>query len=416
MKENKRLEYKEKVTNTFLKTVSAFSNYQGGQIVFGINDEGITTGIDDCEQTCLDIENKINDSVSPKPDYELEITRENTVVLTVHAGKKKPYMYKSKAYKRNDTATIEVDTIELTRLILEGRNSSYEELSADNQNLTFKVLEKRLMDITGIDACDKNVLKTLNLYSEKEGYNIAAEILADNNSYPGIDIGKFGESISIIQKRKTFEHISILTVYDKAYEMYKDYYQYEVIEGAVRKKVERIPAEAFREAIANALIHRVWDIKEQIKVFMFDDRIEVFSPGGLPFELSKEEYLAGNYSKLRNPIISNVFYRLKLVEIFGTGIRRIKECYEDSVSKPIFEIYENSIKVVLPVVKSKKSMKAEEVIVYDILSKTEGKSMSEIVRLSTFGKSKIHTILNALISQEFVYITGNGRGTKYHKR
>lgn len=299
---------------------------------------------------------------------------------------------------------------------MEGRNSSYEELSADNQNLTFKVLEKRLMDITGIDACDKNVLKTLNLYSEKEGYNIAAEILADDNSYPGIDIGKFGESISIIQKRKTFEHISILTVYDKAYEMYKDYYQYEVIEGAVRKKVERIPAEAFREAIANALIHRVWDIKEQIRVFMFDDRIEVFSPGGLPFELSKEEYLAGNYSKLRNPIISNVFYRLKLVEIFGTGIRRIKECYEDSVSKPIFEIYENSIKVVLPVVKSKKSMKAEEVIVYDILSKTEGKSMSEIVRLSRFGKSKIHTILNALISQEFVYITGNGRGTKYHKR
>ena len=75
MKENKRLEYKEKVTNTFLKTVSAFSNYQGGQIVFGINDEGITTGVDDCEQTCLDIENKINDSVSPQPDYELEIKR-----------------------------------------------------------------------------------------------------------------------------------------------------------------------------------------------------------------------------------------------------------------------------------------------------------------------------------------------------
>lgn len=66
--------------------------------------------------------------------------------------------------------------------------------------------------------------------------------------------------------------------------------------------------------------------------------------------------------------------------------------------------------------KSKKSMKAEEVIVYDILSKTEGKSISEMVRLSTFGKSKIHTILNALISQEFVYITGNGRGTKYHRR
>ena len=90
---------------------------------------------------------------------------------------------------------------------------------------------------------------------------------------------KFGESISIIQKRVTFENISILDVYEKAIAVFRDYYEYEVIQEADRKKVEKIPEAAFREAIANSLIHRVWDVESQIRVLMFDDRIEVVSPG-----------------------------------------------------------------------------------------------------------------------------------------
>ena len=100
--------------------------------------------------------------------------------------------------------------------------------------------------------------------------------------FPGIDIVKFGESISIIQKRLTFEHISALSSYERTIEVFRDYYKYEVIQGADRKKFEKIPEAAFREAIANALIHRVWDVEAQIRVSMFDDRIEVVSPGGLP--------------------------------------------------------------------------------------------------------------------------------------
>ena len=416
MKENKTLEYKETVTNSFLKTISAFSNYEGGKIVFGVNDDGNIIGIEDASHVCLDIENKINDSINPQPDYELEVIPDNTIILTVKAGKKKPYLYKSKAYKRNDTSTIEVDTIELTRLILEGKKINYEELSSDNQDLTFKLLEEKLINLTGIESCDKNILKTLNLYSDSDGYNIAALLLSDSNDCPGIDIGKFGDSISVIQNRKTFEHQSILAIYEQACDMYRDYYQYEIIERAHRKTVERIPEAAFREAIANALIHRVWDVKDQIRVLMFDDRIEVCSPGGLPFDLSKEEYLAGNYSRLRNPIIGNVLYRLKIVEIFGTGIRRIKEVYSDSISKPIFEVYDNSIKVVLPVLMSEAALNDDEAVVYNALDKDSGKSMSEIMKEMPFGKSKVRLILNSLISQELVFVNGNGRGTKYYKK
>lgn len=149
---------------------------------------------------------------------------------------------------------------------------------------------------------------------------------------------KFGENISVIHKRATFDHMSILTVYEKAIEVFKDYYQYEEIQGVDRKKVEKIPEAAFREANANALIHRVWDVESQIKVSMFDDRIEIISPGGLPSGITEDEYLSGKLSVLRNRNLANVFYRLGFVEIFGTGITRIKQLYEEGLKQPDFEV------------------------------------------------------------------------------
>ena len=105
MRETRTIEFKEKITNTFLKTVSAFSNYGGGEIFFGIDDSGTIKGLPDAKQACLDIENKINDSITPQPDYTLELqNNDRTIKLTVKSGPQKPYLYKSKAYKRNDTA------------------------------------------------------------------------------------------------------------------------------------------------------------------------------------------------------------------------------------------------------------------------------------------------------------------------
>ena len=153
--------------------------------------------------------------------------------------------------------------------------------------------------------------------------------MADKNHFPGIDTIKFGENISIIQKRSTFENISVLEVYDKAIDVFRDYYQYEVIQSADRQKIEKIPEAAFREAIANALIHRVWDVDSQIRVSMFDDRLEIVSPGGLPSGITEEEYLSGKLSVLRNRNLANVFYRLGFVEMFGTGITRIKQLYAE---------------------------------------------------------------------------------------
>ena len=413
MKETKKLEFKSDITNTFLKTVSAFANYEGGQIKFGVADDGEVIGLKNPVQSCLDIENKINDTIRPQPQYELVVQEsDKTVILTVEAGRNKPYTYKSKAYRRNDTATIEVDELELTRLILQGKNINYEELPADNQELSFKILEKRAKQEIGIKSLNKDVLKTLNLYSDSDGYKQAAALLADENEFPGIDIARFGESISIILKRVTFEHESVLEELEKAVRIYRDYYQYEEIQGIERKKVEKIPEEAFRETIANALIHRTWDVNAHIRVMMFDDRIEISSPGGLPTGISEDEYLKGNVSILRNPILGNVFYRLHIVEILGTGIVRIQEAYKYSDKKPIFEIFDNSIKVILPVI-CNADLNEDEKIVYEVLSKTMPKSISEITDMTPFGKSKVTTLLKSLVRKNYVSVTGNGRGTKY---
>lgn len=413
MRETRTVEFKEAITNTFLKTVSAFSNYDGGVILFGIDDNGKVKGITDVKQACLDIENRINDSISPQPDYTLEIQSDNTIKLIIKSGVQKPYLYKSKAYKRNDTATIEVDTLELARLILEGKNIRFEELPCKDQALTFEILHQKLKESIQIETFNQDTLKTLNLYDNENGYNNAAGLLADRNHFPGIDIVKFGENISIIQKRATFENISILDVYDKTIEVFSDYYQYEVIQGAERKNIEKIPKAAFREAIANALIHRVWDVESQIRVLMFDDRIEIISPGGLPSGITEEEYLSGKISVLRNRNLANVFYRLGFVEIFGTGITRIKQLYEDGLRKPDFEVSENTIKMMLPVFEENLNLTDDEKTVYKILSKTMLRSISEIAPYVSFGKSKTTQLLKDMSEKGVIAVEGKGRGTKY---
>ena len=414
MRETRILEFKETITNTFLKTVSAFSNYDGGTILFGVDDDGNVKGLPDVKQACLDIENKINDSISPQPNYTLEIQNNDQMIkLTVTSGFQKPYLYKSKAYKRNDTATIEVDTLEFSRLVLDGKNIRFEELPCKDQDLSFEVLQCKLKESIQIETFNQDTLRTLNLYDNVNGFNNAAGLLADKNHFPGIDIVKFGENISIIQKRTTVENISILDAYEKALAVFRDYYQYEVIQGADRKKMEKIPEAAFREAIANALIHRVWDVDSHIRVSMFDDRVEVVSPGGLPSGITVEEYLSGKLSVLRNRNLANVFYRLGFVEIFGTGITRIKQLYEDSIRKPDFEVTENTIKIILPVFEENLNLTEDERAVYSILSRTLLKPIGEIAPYLPFGKSKTTQLLKKLCQKGVIVVEGKGRGTKY---
>ena len=417
MRENKRLEYKENMeSGTFLKTISAYANYGGGKIIFGIADDGTVKGISKPEEACLNLENKINDSIKPVPEYSIEIGEDSTIILSVCEGPYKPYLYKGKAYKRYDSATIEVDRLEYGRLILEGQNQSYEELPSSMQELTFDRLEEELKESLGITSLNEDILKTLELYSEKRGFNNAAALLADRNQFPGIDMIRFGSSIDEIMDRATFEHMSVLAQLSSCIEMFQTYYQYEKIEGVERKQIDKIPETAFREAIANALVHRAWDVRASIKISMFEDRIEISSPGGLPAGIGREEYLNGQISVLRNPILGNVFFRLKYIEKFGTGIMRINRSYSNALEKPSYQIFENSIQVVLPVIASDEKLSEKDKKILDIIRDKGTVSRSEIEKLAGIGKDSTIRSLNLLLKKHIIEKTGAGRGVKYHIR
>lgn len=415
IRETRNLEFKKEVTNTFLKTVSAFSNYDGGRILFGVDDDGKVSGLQDTRRACLDIENKINDSISPQPVYTLSINDEDrTVTLSVQKGIQTPYLYKSKAYKRSDSATVEVDTVELKRLILRGEHLRFEELPAGEQNLQFTVLNDMLQEEIGITVSEP-VLKTFNLYSDDAGYNNAAELLADENHFPGIDAARFGDSISIILKRKNVENQSVLTVFYQAVDLYRDAYQYEKIEGIHREKVELIPEDAFREVIANALMHRTWDVPHPIRMYFFPDCAEIVSPGGLPDDITREQYLRGQYSSLRNPTLSNVFFRLHLVEILGTGIPRIREAYSGKAVQPEFLTSEHTIKVVLPVIRTDEPITTEEKFLYDAIRANESLSMAQIVERTSLSRYKVNKLLHQLEGKGRIRIQGGGRSTRYSR-
>lgn len=415
MNETKNLEYKREITNTFLKTVCAFSNYDGGTIIFGIDDDGNIVGIKDLDKSCLQIEDMINDSIDPNPEYKLERNiKDKTISLIVYEGEDKPYLYKGKAYRRNDTSTIEVDRTELRRLAREGSNISYDSIPTKKKDLKFTYLEKILKEKIGITKLDENIFKTLKLYTNNK-YNIAAELLSDHNSCEGIDCVRFGENINIFLERETIKEISIIEQFDKAVEFFKRYYEYEEVKGFYREKREIIPEAAFREALINAIAHKSYDVNAAIRVAMWYDKIEIYSVGGLPRNISEEEYLRGNVSILRNPIIGDILRRLDYIEGYGTGVRKINDAYRKSFSKPVFEFTPNCIKITLPRLEDN-NLKGDEKIVYDLTSSIHLVSSGELAYDTGFSKTKTKEILKDLVENNYLEIEGNGRGTKYKRK
>lgn len=131
-------------------------------------------------------------------------------------------------------------------------------------------------------------------------------------------------------------------------EVFKEYYTYDIISGMARNHIEKIPEKAFREALANAIVHREWDLPSFVQIAMYKDRIEITSPGGLPAGLSQYKYLNTMISNLRNSKIAEVFLKIDLIEKLDTGVTRIKEAYKHFQRKPLFQVNENSMTITLP--------------------------------------------------------------------
>ena len=131
--------------------------------------------------------------------------------------------------------------------------------------------------------------------------------------------------------------------------------------------------------------------------------------------MSKEDYINGNYSYLRNPIIANVFRRLNIIEAFATGIKRINEAYKDAIVKPIYDVTSSAISVTLPII-DQASLSLNEKKVYDAMKQNYSYSRLELEEISGFAKDTLIRVLNSLVEKGVVEKSGKARATMYLKK
>ena len=428
--ETKYLEYKKEYAQSILKTVSAMSNYHDGYIVIGIDDDLHVVGVDNPKVVKLNLENAINDNILPRPYYE--ISEENKddkiiIVLKLFSGESTPYLYKGKAYKRMDTSTVPANKIEYENLILRGRNIGYDALIYESKDICFDYLTKKLSERLGIGNLTADVLKTLGLMNG-ENYTIAAALLSDKNpiSNAGLSLVRFDSDFGLnIKDKKILRNVSILEQFDKSIEFYHKHINVgAVIKGVYRETIEEIPLVAFREAIANAIVHREYMLEADVRIEIFDDRVEIISPGGLPIGITEEEYIDGRVSIPRNRIISDIFLRLGIIERLATGIRRIREYYKDSSVNPEFFIAQNSIKVILPKISSKtyfqetvnyreKHLNENELKIMNHIKSTGRITRKEAEEILSLKKTQTVQILGEMIDNGILLKKGVGRNTNY---
>lgn len=416
--ESKEVEFKQENSKSLLKTVSAFSNYNDGYIVIGITDKGEAVGVSNINYLKEQIENAISDSILPNPYFEIETDiydGKTILIIKVFKNENTPYTYNGKAYKRVSITTREVDLYEYNELVLSGKNLTYDEMQINDTELDLTVLNNRLKKMLAISDPDKNVLASLGLYKNGK-YNIAAKLLSDNNNIGKITLLRYSGNVEIIKDRIDLENISVLTQFDRCMDFYfKHINKQEEIRGAYRTTIEEIPLVAYREAVANAICHRDYNKEANIKVEIFDDRIEITSPGGLPVGISYEDFIDGKISLPRNRIIAEIFYRLKLIEKIATGIRRIKSYYREYASKPEFQITDNSVRVILPNVLFKKeiTLSDREKEVVSLFRDKELLGAKDISESLGIKKTQTNKYLKDLVSKGLLDKIGNSRNIKY---
>ncbi|HEY5465533.1 MAG TPA: RNA-binding domain-containing protein [Clostridia bacterium] len=429
--ESKFLEFKQDYATSMHKTVSAFANSHDGRVLFGVSDAGQILGVENSQELRMRIENAINDSIQPRPYYEIEALQaegHDILILKVFKGEYTPYYFHNKAYIRSDTTSVEADRILLNQLILAGQNIHFDETSSTDQALTFNALERIMRQRMKIGALNADLLKSLGLIKEDQ-YTNAAALLSDQNPVDNavlVLLVYSPDHLSLVD-RNTLENLSVLIQFEACLEFLPKHSQvFEKIVGAYRQTLEEIPLIAYREAVANAIVHRDYQMRGQIKVEFHMDRVEITSPGPLPVGISEEEYLDGRLSIPRNRTLADIFLRMGMIEKLAAGIRRIKESYQGREKQPSFVINENSITVILPKALMDSGTKVPETPVLYILSKDEGKILAhmegdvtinrlEISDLLSLGKTRTYQLIHGLVEKHLIYPVGSGKSTRYKR-
>ena len=354
---------------SWLKTVSAFANGIGGKLIFGVKEDNTVIGLEDFKKDSEDISEIIKTKMDPIPEFNMEINELDgkvILILSVFAGKNTPYFVVDggarTAYKRVGNQSVSASRIDLFNLSLKGEHISYDSLQSKKklEDVSFKELKIEYKERTGKDFEEKD-LKSFGLVNDENNLTIAGSLFADNHQvyqsrvfctrWNGLtkangrmdaldDIEFEGNIIYLLKASLDFVKRNSKKMWKKGPVYRIEYPEY--------------PERAVQEALVNALIHRDYSVVgSEVHVDIYDDRLEIYSPGGMYDGTFIQELDPMNISSSRrNPVIADVFARMDLMERRGSGLRKIIEAYEAEENykenlKPEFRSTESSFTTVL---------------------------------------------------------------------
>ena len=425
MFEDRNTEFKREYVEDIKKTLVAFANTDGGNLYIGINDDGNAVEVNNIDGVMLQVSNVIRDAIKPDLAMFCDITVENVqnkkvVKITVNRGTARPYYLSAKGirpegvYVRQGASSVPASESAILSMIRETAGDSYEEARSLIQELTFNeadfVFENKQIPFGEAQK------RSLGLIGEDGTYTNLALLLSDQCTHT-IKIAVFeGEQKTVFKDRREFSG-SLLKQLNDAYQFIDQFnHTHAHTEGLYRVDKRAYPTEAIREALLNAIVHREYSFSASTLISIFDNRIEFVSIGGLARGISRSDILLG-ISIARNKKLADVFYRLHLIEAYGTGMPKIIEAYREYGLEPHIEISDNAFKITLPntnatVKETKVELTENEQGVLSVL-KEEIKSRPEIQKALGFSQTTTIVTIAALLDKGLIIKVGNGNKTKY---
>lgn len=436
MMESKTVEYKREYIDDIKYTVVAFANTDGGKLYIGMEDDGRVYGVSDPDDTMLRVTNMVRDAIRPDVTmftevYVTDMENKPVVVVNVQRGTARPYYLAAKGvrpegvYVRQGSSSVPASETAILNMIRETSGDRYEDARSLNQQLTFEA--------TAAYFARKEVpfgekqMRTLNMIGEDGTYTNLAMLLSDQCVHT-IKLAVFeGSKKTVFRDRRELTG-SLLKQVEEAFS-YIDQHNRTRAEFSGLERVDNrdYPTEALREALLNAVVHRDYAISSPTLISIFDDRIEFVSIGGLVRGISYEDIMLG-VSVLRNQHLANVFYRLKLIEAYGTGMLKINECYADNESKPLIEVTSNAFKVSLPnrnyaVEDSINNSKDKEArithkhqAVLQLLNSQKSISRKDIENILKVSQATAVLLIRNMLKEGIIERMGKGRNVRYTKK
>lgn len=421
-KESYTIELKRELNSDFKKEIIAFSNCDGGEIYVGVDDNGTVVGIENPERIMESIGNMIRDGI--KPDLaaytsieEIKVNEKPIIRVTVLRGTKRPYHLIDKGLKpagvfvRHGISSVPATDEAIREMLRESGGVSFDKSRCINQELTFDYAQKFFTE-SGV-AFGEQQKRTLGLI-DMDGYYTNAALLLSDQCEHSIKCAVYdGTGKTHFKMRKEYCG-SILKQMDETYEYINlNNNLNSTFDGLKRIEHPDYPDFALREALINAIVHRDYDYSGSIIVNIFDNRIEFVSLGGLVKGLTVEDIKNG-ISQSRNTVIANIFYRLKLIESYGTGIQRIIEAYDGQPVQPIFNPASASFAVTLPkMIHETKQIVSDRDKALALFGAKERVTRKDIETYLGCSRSFAVKLLNSLIDEGIIERSGEARAAFY---